>query len=269
MYELEVLKKSSSEQNSPYNILFVHGAYVGAWCWQEHFMDFFCSAGYDCTALSFRGHGKSQGGILNNHRLCDYVQDLETVVSESEKPIILISHSMGCMVSQKFLQQKKDASEKVIGTVYMAPIPFHGVAPSSIDISMKDPMVMLQVHLVQLFGSSFATKEFARRALFSRDIPDALLDSYRHKFQPESFNAIWDVSFLDLPIPVKNSSLPQLFIGGKKDNIFSTKAIENTASRYGEKAVFIDNTAHMMMLDPRWEKVAEKIKIWLNIYFAV
>jgi len=58
-------------------ILFVHGAWHGAWCWEKYFMPFFANSGYDTYALTFRNHEKA-GRIngINNTRLKDYLEDL-------------------------------------------------------------------------------------------------------------------------------------------------------------------------------------------------
>ena len=42
-------------------VLFVHGAYTGAWCWAEHFLDWFAAAGHPAHAVSLSGHGGSRG----------------------------------------------------------------------------------------------------------------------------------------------------------------------------------------------------------------
>ena len=40
------------------------GRRMGAWCWAEHFLDFFADRGFDAYALSLRGHGRSGGQAL-------------------------------------------------------------------------------------------------------------------------------------------------------------------------------------------------------------
>ena len=40
-------------------MVFIHGSYHAAWCWSEHWFDYFASRGHDCYALSCRGQGRS------------------------------------------------------------------------------------------------------------------------------------------------------------------------------------------------------------------
>ena len=56
---LEVIDKGSCSQAHTVPLLFVHGGWHGAWCWDDHFLEFFAGAGYRAVALSLRGHGNS------------------------------------------------------------------------------------------------------------------------------------------------------------------------------------------------------------------
>ena len=45
-------------------ILFLHGAWHGAWCWEKYFMDIFAEQGYENYAITLRSHqeaGKVKG----------------------------------------------------------------------------------------------------------------------------------------------------------------------------------------------------------------
>ncbi|CAG8465849.1 15155_t:CDS:2 [Funneliformis mosseae] len=44
-------------QNYP-PILFIHGGFLAAWSWDD-FSHWFSDKGFDCYAMSFRGHGQS------------------------------------------------------------------------------------------------------------------------------------------------------------------------------------------------------------------
>jgi pimeloyl-ACP methyl ester carboxylesterase len=39
LMNLEIISKSPSSEPRPTPLLFVHGAWHGAWCWAEHFLD--------------------------------------------------------------------------------------------------------------------------------------------------------------------------------------------------------------------------------------
>ena len=56
---LEVIDKGSATDSHPVPLLFVHGAWHAAWCWDENFLGFFADKGYRAVALSLRNHGSS------------------------------------------------------------------------------------------------------------------------------------------------------------------------------------------------------------------
>jgi pimeloyl-ACP methyl ester carboxylesterase len=62
---LEVIDKGSSTESHPVPLLFVHGGYHAAWCWDENFLDYFVGKGFRAVAVSLRGHGRS---TLSKHR---------------------------------------------------------------------------------------------------------------------------------------------------------------------------------------------------------
>ncbi|MDX2425596.1 MAG: alpha/beta fold hydrolase [Cycloclasticus sp.] len=72
-------------------ILFVHGANMSAWCWDENFMSFFAKMGHPTYAVSLRGHGNSGGQHqLASNSIADYVTDIQRVLDEIGVTPILI-----------------------------------------------------------------------------------------------------------------------------------------------------------------------------------
>jgi pimeloyl-ACP methyl ester carboxylesterase len=76
-YPLELLRHVSAHDENNTPVLFLHGIFVGAWCWQ-HFLPDFAEHGWDAWALSFRGHGNSQANGWFG--LNDFVSDAEIAV---------------------------------------------------------------------------------------------------------------------------------------------------------------------------------------------
>ncbi len=77
---LEVIDKGSCGEAHPVPLLFVHGGWHAAWCW-DHFQDFFADAGYRAVALSLRGHGASPTTQrFHSCSIADYVDDVSSAV---------------------------------------------------------------------------------------------------------------------------------------------------------------------------------------------
>src|SRR5438105_3578099 len=86
-------------------ILFVHGAWHGAWCWEDHFVPYFANRGWQVTALNLRAHGgpRERRG-LRWKRIADYVEDLAAAAAALPEPPVVIGHSTGGLVGQKYLE---------------------------------------------------------------------------------------------------------------------------------------------------------------------
>jgi alpha-beta hydrolase superfamily lysophospholipase len=74
-------------------------------CWEEQFLDFFAAKGYHALAVSLRGHGKSVNP--KPPQMCsiaDYVQDVRSVADRLALAPVVIGHSLGGFVAQKYLE---------------------------------------------------------------------------------------------------------------------------------------------------------------------
>src|ERR1700712_347261 len=104
MSAVEVLDRGEAGDRHRTPLLFVHGAFHGAWCWDEHFLGFFADRGYRALALNLRGHGKSPTPTpLNQCSVAHYVDDVHAVAQGLPTPPVVIGHSMGGFVVQKYL----------------------------------------------------------------------------------------------------------------------------------------------------------------------
>ena len=52
-------KKPPEGLNNKPPILLVHGAWHGAWCWEDTYLDYFSEVGHETWAMDLRGHGGS------------------------------------------------------------------------------------------------------------------------------------------------------------------------------------------------------------------
>ena len=100
-------------------LLFVHGGYSHSQCWNVRFIPYFQEEGYNCYALDLSGHGASPGRErLDEFGIDDYVADLATAVDALPESPVLVAHSMGCLVSQRFLEQGVARA-----VAFLAPVP--------------------------------------------------------------------------------------------------------------------------------------------------
>ncbi len=257
--QLEIITQEPESISQAPPILFIHGMWHGAWCWAEHFMPYFAQRGYPSHALSLRGHGGSQGrDRLRWTSLADYVSDVAQVADQMDEPPILVGHSMGGMIVQKYLE-----THRAPAAVLLASAPPRGVIPATLRVFLRHPLAVLKANLTLSMYPVVGTPQLAQEALFSADMPEDKVTSYASRLQDEAYRAYLDMMGLNLPRPQRVET-PLLVLGAKNDMIISRKDVETTARAYGVQAVFFPDMAHDMMLEAGWQGVADRILAWLD-----
>jgi len=256
--ELEILVKSPAGQAKPTPLLFVHGAYTAAWCWEEHFLPWFARAGYESYAVSLSGHGKSRDRhMLDGYSIDDYVNDLVEAVQALPAPPVLIGHSMGGFVVQKYLEK-----HDVPGVVLMASVPPQGLWSSALGLMFKKPNLLQDLN--RMLDGVTPSIDSVRDALFSQPIDDERLLEFARKSQPESHRAIWDMTLFNLPHVSRMATVPMLVMGASEDHLIPPTLVHRTGQTYGVEERIFDGMGHAMMLEQDWERVAEHLRDWLE-----
>ena len=257
--KLEIISKYPVESRHPTPLLFIHGTLHTATCWEVHFLDYFAQHGFASHALNLRGHGNSEGREkLRWTRIADFVEDVSNAVQQLPSPPILIGHSMGGFIIQKYLEDH-DAPAAVL---LSSPSPA-GLLPTAIRTARRQPWIFAKVNMTMSLLPLIATPQLVGEAFFSNDLPEELLVKYWKQTQDDSFMAFLDMVALDLPKPEKVKT-PVLVLGAARDNMIAPHEIEVTARAYNTHAQVIPDVPHNSMLDPRWESVADRILTWLN-----
>ena len=258
-YELEVIARESGGE-SPYPpLLFVHGSCHAAWCWDERFLPFFAERGFDAFALSLRGHGASGGRAgLRWTPVAAYVDDVEHVAERLSRPPVVIGHSLGGYIVQRYLQRHDPP-----GAVLVAPAPRTGARRSSTRLALENPGLLLKVLLTREPLTLFATPERCRRFLFSADLPEADVRRYAARMEPESFRS-WLEMLGPAPDAASIRGTPMLIVGGAGDRLVPEAALRATADDYGADLAMIPDMPHDLMLDVRWQEAAQAILTWLT-----
>ena len=262
---LEIISKLPAGGNgsgeSPHStpLLFIHGMFHGAWCWDVHFLDYFARHGFAAYAVNLRGHGTSEGGDkLRWTRIADFVDDVDAAVRRLPRSPVLIGHSLGGFVVQKYLEDHDAAA----GVLLSSPPP-SGMLRPALRIMRRRPMIFARINLTLDMAPMVASPELAREAFFSADFPEEELRTYWKLMQNESYMALLDMVALNLPRPEKVRT-PMLVMGAARDSMLKPAEIEATARAYGTQAEIIPDVAHNSMLETRWEAVASRMLVWLR-----
>ncbi|OBF27173.1 hypothetical protein A5724_03795 [Mycobacterium sp. ACS1612] len=257
---LELIDRGSESQTHAHPMVLVHGAWQAGWCWEGNFVEFFVDRGFRVLAPSLRGHGKS--AVSKPLRLCsigDYVKDVASVVETLLSPPILVGHSIGGFVVQKYLE-----SHEAPAAVLMASTPPRGGQLGSLFRSIRrhpwrSTKFALTAQPLHLCG----TRAGVRELFFGTDVPDSLIDAFMKRIQPDSTRAMmFDTVVGDL-VATKNIRTPMLVVGGQRDQVYPPHHVRRTAAAYGTQPVLFPDAGHQMMLEPQWRVVARFIESWL------
>jgi pimeloyl-ACP methyl ester carboxylesterase len=259
MAQLELITRRPTGKARSTPLLFVHGAFCGAWIWDVHFLPYFAERGYDAHALSLRGHGASEGRhMLPWAGVADYVADLIETVASFDRPPVLIGHSMGGYVVQRGL-----ARAGAPAAVLMASTPHDGLLGPLLGMAWRQPLMLHQLTMAQAFGAHLATWSVLKRALFSDEAPDEWIDGFASLFQDESRRVSFEMLYDPSP-PSTTAKPPMMVLGAGRDAFLSADDVARTARAYDVEAAMFPGLAHCMMLEPRWRTVADAIADWLD-----
>jgi hypothetical protein len=268
MTTLEVLTALPNESATrrPWPLLLIHGAWHGAWCWADNFLPYFADRGYASYALSLRGHGKSPG----NARFAttgQYLSDIRHVAQNiaaqhgGQHPV-LIGHSMGGYLTQRYLQTYDEAPAAVL----LGSIPHFGSLPFFLRYLRMHPLSFFRVFLTFSPYHMVASPERARALFFSPDYPEENLQALHPLLCNESLLVSLESASVGIPRPgrIRAKHTPLLVIGGGKDAIFPAHEVQATARAYGVEARIYPDMAHNLMAERGWEGVAGDIGGWLG-----
>lgn len=268
--KLEVLYRKT-EKKYKGCLLCVHGICHGAWCF-DNFLSFFADNGYDCYALSLRGHAGSDGyENLDDYGLSDYSNDVKKCITyckseacayQMKSSPYLLGHSMGGAVVQKYIGEHFDT---VAGAILFAPATAGGMSLLKTLINAYFFHKNLRIAGKKASGKQLTDKELFHAAFFDGRIPLDEIKKYNPLIQTESTK----VTTKDLYKPYTNNydiDIPILVIGSYADSYFPEESLKETAKAYkcskdnaNRQLKILSDLCHDMMLDPEWEKSAKAV----------
>ena len=261
--KLEVISRLPSSPRPAPPILFVHGAWHAAWCWDEFFLDYFAAHGFEAHALSLRAHGASEGRTqLHRSRIRHYVEDVAAVAAASPSAPILVGHSMGGFVVQKFLE-----THSAPAAFLLASIPPTGTRSMYARLMRNQPLDALRANATFSLLPFVSDPDRARRLLFSAAMSGDDVVRYHRQLQDESMLGALDCLALER-VAVSQVRSPVHVMGAADDAVVADHEIRATARAYGTEAIVFDNVAHDMMLDPNWRIVADSMIEKLDAQFG-
>ena len=242
-------------------ILFIHGLWHGGWCYEEHFVPWFGSRGYEAAAVTLRHHDQHHAPGLRTTSLKDYVADVVAAAAGMSSPPVVVGHSMGGFVTQKYLEDH-DAPAAVL----LASAPPQGLLGATLREGAKHPLRLLAATATLSPYGLVKSTERARELFFSGGLDDESVRRYHAKLTDDSFRVFVEMVLFVRPDlkKIKARGTPLLVLGGDADRSISRSEVTATARFYGAETQSFPGQAHDLMLEPDWEKVAERIDSFIR-----
>ncbi len=243
-------------------LLLVHGAWHGAWCWEQRFAPYLREAGLQVETLNLPGHGRNDTRRIPWFSVRDYADAVEKHIKASAKPVVIVGHSMGGFVVQKVMERQPS---NLAGASLFGAAPPWGVVSVVWHLLRSRPLDLAVASLGFNLYHLVREPRFAQALFYSASMPASEVEKYWSQTQNESFRAFLDMLILNLPKPAKaDPNLPKWVIGGEHDAIFPPDVVRATATAYGAEATIYPDMAHNLMLDAGWDGVADDLANWLR-----
>jgi len=252
---------TSGDQSKP-PMVFVHGAWQGAWCWQPLFLDYFAKQGFDVYAVDLRGHGDSPAvRSVRWNRISHYVDDVLSVVDSLARKPILIGHSMGGFVAQHCMNR----SENLAGVGLLATMPHYGVWPVTLNIARRRPLDFIKMNLTMSLYPMVSDPARAWHMLMEGEGSPDEIQEFGARLGDESYMGFLDMLILNRP-KKPTTSLPVHVIAAELDKLFTVASQQATAQRYGAECHIIKGAPHNLMLSSQWREVADNLQGWIDTF---
>lgn len=234
-------------------LVFVHGAYHGAWCY-ESYARYFSAAGLTCAAVDLRGHGQlPQDALFIRSGQREMAEDVVEAVHTLGREVVLVGHSAGGAVVAAAAMQLRCA-----GMILLTPAP-----PGQLPGLSKLPEVDDSGPVPP------PDKDTVHRRFFpnhSRAASDALWE----KLVPESPALLNDRRGLRVHIDRTRISGPVMLISAGRDDpsLHGPGQDYETARFYDAEYHFVAEAGHCFMIEPDWQREAALMLRWLTKQFG-
>jgi pimeloyl-ACP methyl ester carboxylesterase len=257
-------KQGEREQSVGKEIVMVHGASEGGWCF-DRFRVPFEERGWTVHAPDLIGHGSDKADAkttLAGVSLADYRRGLMPLLKSFASPPVLLGHSMGALLAQQLA-----AEGLARALVLVNPAPRAGILPSS--DSEKD--LAQGFMTIPSFWTTVIDPDFDLACFYSmnkvpKDEQRALFD----KFGPESGLAYYQMFFWmidksnEAAVDTDSVTCPVLVVAGIDDNLVSLATARATATGYRQAAFWEEpGHGHMLPVEPGAGRIAGRIADWV------
>lgn len=261
IYHLKFSKYSPSIPTSIIDtpVIMVHGMFGGQWYF-KNWAIYLAEKGLTVYVPNLRGHNGSHEDV---NSVMSYVYDLSVVVDYIGKPCVLIGHSMGGLVVQKYSEIYANTK----GLILVASAPAKGISVLSLLVIRK----MVKKFYPMLFNKPFQInyKDCFELVLnnFPKNDPEAIAAAIKFSTTPESGKAARELAFSLIPVNERKINCPVLIVAGSMDKMCPLNSQLKIKKKYYFSDYLQFKRGHMLMLEEGWKEVISKIYNWIDLNF--
>ncbi len=174
---------------------------------------------------------------------------------------ILVGHSMGGFVVQKYLEKHASPSAYLLASV-----PPTGAWSIFKHLIYDRRLDVLRATATLSLYPVVSNSAKAQELLFPASMRREKAVFYHSLLQDESLMGWLDCLGFDL-VDVRRIASPVAVYGAAEDALVRPKEVMGTAAAYRTQPFIFEHVAHDMMLDPRWRSVADAVIAQLDTMF--
>ncbi|TDE10127.1 alpha/beta hydrolase [Jiangella asiatica] len=264
----------STDSTTPDTVVLIHGLWTTPRSW-EHWVPYYEARGLRVVTPTYPGFEPEVEGLradpspIATVTVPDTVAHLEKLITQLDRPPIIMGHSFGGTLTQLLLDRGHGAVGVVIDS---APPEGIRVSPPS-QIKSLYPILNNPKKRHQAVGFTPEQFHYAFTNTLSRDDSDEVYERY-HIPAPGSW--VWSYGLLANLKPGhqetwvdfgNNGRAPLLFIGGSEDHIMPPSVNKSNVGHWDKSSALteyyeFEGRDHFTCGAPGWEQVADHALAW-------
>ena len=195
---------------------------------------------------------------LDSFGSADDVADVAAASAGLDPPPVVVGHSMGGVVAQRFVQRHPAS-----GLVLLASASFAGLSGAVMNMALGHPALLLALTRVQSRGVEPSDYAPIRKGLFSENFPVDRATRYAALFQRESMRANLELLAPQWLEMMRRPRLPTLALAGADDCFVPWTDLTFSSLFWNAETHMLPGVPHAMMLDTSWRVPAQVTADWL------
>jgi pimeloyl-ACP methyl ester carboxylesterase len=235
-------------------VLFVHGYFVDGKIW-SHWLEHFAAHGIPAFAVNLRGRAGSGPHVdLGRASIADFTDDAAAVARHVGANVV-VGHSMGGLIAQK-LAERGD----VRACVLVIPAPPRGITVLSPRVAIRQLKYMPAI----LRSRTVMPSRKDLRVIVMNCVPEADQDSLLAAMLPDSGRAGREMSITGVPVDASRIHCPMLVVAAEHDRFIPPRIVARVARRYSAPLEIVRGHGHMIIVEPKWEELADRVERWIR-----